>query len=118
MKENENIQMPLDHKMICNIIRDQHQGAIASINQADLAAVSGIRKRRVRKIIKELIEQFGMPIGTLYTQAGGYFWITTKSEAEVSCKAISDHAISQLSRVAALKKTTLRKYVGQLDLGT
>ncbi len=115
--KNENVAMPFDHQMIRNIIRGQHPGAIKAISQADLAAVSRIKKRRCRQIIKELIEQFGCPIGTLYTRVGGYYWITSKTEAAVTCMKMTDHAISQLARVAALKKITVRELLGQLDLG-
>lgn len=114
---NENVAMPFDHVMIRDILKGQHLGTMQSICQEDLAAVSGIRKRRVRKIIKELIEQFGCPIGTLYTSVGGYFWIMTKDEADLTCMKMEDHGKSILSRVAALKGLTLREYVGQLDLG-
>ena len=114
---NENVAMPFDHKLIRDILRGQHPGAQRAICQTDLAAVSGIPKRKVRDIIKDLIEQFGQPIGTMYGKVGGYFWIENKTEADLTCKQITDACISGLARVAALKKITLRELVGQLDLG-
>ncbi len=117
MNDNPNLRMPVDHEWIRNLLKMYHQGATRAICQADLAAETGINKRRVRSIIKELIEQFGEPIGTLYTSVGGYYWITSKGESDVTCKSITDHCISGLARVAALKGITLREYVGQLELG-
>ena len=116
MGENPNIVMPHDHEWIRNLLRLYHQGATKAICQADLAAETGIPGRRVRQIIKDLIEQFGCPIGSLYARVGGYFWINTSGETEVTCKKMTDHAISQLSRVAVLKKIALPDLLGQLKL--
>jgi hypothetical protein len=113
---NENIRMPVDHEWIRNLLREYHRGAVRAICQADLAAETGIRKRRCRKIIKDLIEQFGCPIGSLYTHVGGYFWINTSGETEVTCKKMTDHAIAMLSRVAELKKIALPDLLGQLSI--
>ena len=114
---NENVAMPRMHGVVRDVLCTDHKGAVRAICQADLAAKVGLRRRMVRQIIKDLIEQFGQPIGTLYTKHGGYFWATSKTEMDISCMKISDHCISGLSRVAALKGITLREFVGQLDLG-
>lgn len=114
---NENVVMPRRHGVVRDVLCTGHKGMINAVSQADLAAKLGYRPRQVRQIIKDLIEQFGQPIGSLYTRHGGYYWITSKSEAEWTCKQITDHSISGLSRVAALKGITLREFMGQIELG-
>lgn len=113
---NENVAIPREHRFIRDLLRAEHNGAIRAISQADLAAKTGFRKRRVRQIIRDLISQFGEPIGSLYARSGGYFWISSRMETELTCKKMTDHAVSQLSRVADLKKITLPDLLGQMRM--
>lgn len=77
-----------------------------------LARLTGINKRRVQEIIKHLIEVHEMQIGT--GSSGVFFINTAQEEAEVLALH-KGRALSELTRMAKLRRIGLRRQLEELQ---
>ena len=105
--------LPAEHlKVYRNIelCRGRSNGILSSL----VADYSGMSDREVRKLVKELVEVYGVAIGSGPT---GFFIPETAEEVRQIRRALLSRAYSLLKRVAALDKNSdLAGILGQLQL--
>jgi hypothetical protein len=97
------------------LIAERH-GRANAISAADLAIRTGRSDRAVRKIVKALIEQHGAPIASSPHPPAGYFIPETLIEISEVTDSLRGRALSILTRMSRLKRSTLRETVDQLRL--
>jgi hypothetical protein len=107
--------MPDEHYRVLGILR-HCKGRSAAVGNRELARLAKLPERRVRHIVKDLIEQFGESIGTAYGNEGGHFIIATDKERKQAVGALLNHAASTFRRAHKLDRTAARETLGQLDL--
>lgn len=92
------------------------QGRANAIGAAELARVTGVADRVVRKIVKGLIEEHGCPIASSPHQPPGYFIPEELPEILQALDSLKGRALSILVRMSRLRRTTLRETIDQLLL--
>jgi len=80
-----------------------------------LAALVGVDHRRLRAVVKHLIEEHGALIGSATSSPTGYYLIDSVEEAQAVCDRLHHRGISILERRARLKKS-IYKLFGQGEL--
>jgi len=90
------------------------RGKKQAIGKRELAKVLGMDERVVRRVIKALIEEHGIPVGSDY--ARGYFIVSAPEEVEETYETLKHHALSILKRAAVLKRISLKRLLGQLEV--
>jgi len=85
-----------------------------------LAKVLGSDLRGIAAQVRALVIIHRLPIGSIRTGKGGYYWIRTHEELEAACNLYHETALELLRRESALKKISLHELLGQLqfELGT
>ena len=91
------------------------RGREAAISMHEIAARTGLHTRDIQAIVKFLVEERHVPIGTATTKPFGYFWITTMDER----RSVRDHfirrALSNLEHARAYDKDSIvGPLVGQI----
>lgn len=94
----------------------EHRGRQAAIGKAELSAQIGCGERRLRQLIKHLIEEHREPIGSCSAPPAGYFWIDTEAELDLAMHELRTRIIEMAKRMAHLKKNSLADVLGQLAL--
>lgn len=112
----DDLHMPRDHQRVLAAL--QHcRGRRQAVSNADLAATLGLNPRLLRRVIKELAEQFGQPIGTAYgSEAGGHYWIVDPAERRATVDALLRHGASLFKRAHSLDRAAARATLGQLEM--
>lgn len=96
-----------------------HAGSENAIKSRELALRTGIEERKVRDIIKHLIEDKHVPIGSSTVKPYGYYIITDNDERYQVSAALYGRAISILKRARAYdqkKSRWVSNVIGQLEL--
>jgi hypothetical protein len=93
------------------------RGRAAAVSMHLIAEETEIATRDIQAIVKYLVEERHLPIGTAMNEPIGYFWITTDAER----KAVRDHfirrGVSTLRHAKAYDHEQLvGPIVGQLEL--
>lgn len=102
------------------LIRER-KGADNAVSVARLSEETGFNERKVRMLVKVLIEAHGKPIGSTTNQPSGYYLIVDDDERKRVQKSLYGRAVSILRRARAYESNPIRKrwvskVVGQLDL--
>lgn len=92
-----------------------HRGRSNAALGALLEAKTGMKVRRVRAIMSELIEM-GLPIGSTPHRPAGYYIIQTHVEAVDVCNRLKGHAISILRRCMHLRGWDARTMSRQIEI--
>jgi hypothetical protein len=82
----------------------------------EVASRTGLERRVVEHIVKHLIEEHGLPIGSATGDPHGYFWITTAEEQASSERQLENRIKSIARRLARLRKNTPHAILLQLSL--
>lgn len=99
---------------VLGIIR-RHMGAGQAVSVESISEQSGIAPRRVRGIVKDLIEKHRVRIGSSLRSPSGYYMIQTREEAEQNEKTLRRLGISILVRAAVLKGLEVREYLKKVQ---
>lgn len=108
------LSMDTDSQMVCKIIRCRY-GKQRAVSVEHIVDMTGILPRRVRDIVKHLIEHHQLRIGSSLGNPPGYYMIVTKEEAEQNEQTLRRLGISILTRAAVLKRLTIKEYMSQLQ---
>jgi ribosomal protein S25 len=87
-----------------------------AITQWEIAEKTGINARRVRQMIRELIEQHGVCIGSTPHQPAGYYLCQTKEELDENYNRLIKQAKKIMSRAVVFQKEPSAEIRGQLEL--
>lgn len=93
-----------------------HYGRAHVIGVPDLARLGGVSERQAQKIVKRLIEVHGCPIASTPHPPAGYFVPETFGEIAETLDSLKGRALSILTRMSRLRRSTLRETVDQLLL--
>jgi len=78
-----------------------------------LAELTGIQRRHVEKIVRRLIAEHNMFIGSSCGRPSGYYLITDAAEIDQVYESLRHRGIQILMRAAKLKKLSLSEVFGQ-----
>jgi hypothetical protein len=92
-------------RAICMVLVE-HQGMENSIHVPDLAARLGCHPRLLQDSIKDLVEIYGLPIGT--GVACGFFWMFRPEEFDAVIGNHTDRGLSNLTHASAVKRIAAR----------
>jgi len=76
-----------------------------------------ITELKVRKIVRDLRVDHGMPIGSATDYPPGYYIITDKEELKKAVKTQRKRGLSILKMASKLESNGRKYFFGQLDLG-
>lgn len=100
-------------KRVWAIIR-MRRGSVQAISRADLAAILGISDRRVRGVVRRLVETHQCAICADYCQTGGgYFVPASPEEAKKYAGQLISHALRILERARIISGAPLLELAGQ-----
>jgi hypothetical protein len=96
---------------------EQHRGRTSAISMHRIAEVTGLQTRLIQAIVKFLVEERHMPIGTAMSKPFGYFILETDDER----RRVRDHfvrrAVSNLEHARAYDSDSIvAPILGQLEL--
>lgn len=102
------LKLTTDETRVWGVLK-LYKGRDKAINQYDLAKLTGIpNERRVRAIIKDLVEVHHKMICSDYrSKDGGYFVPATQEEVDINYRQLKAHALSILKRASVFRKFDL-----------
>lgn len=101
---------------VMHLVR-QHEGRAAAISMHEIERLTGIPARSIQSIVKLLVEERHLPIGTSTSKPFGYFWIVTEGERRECRNHLLRRALSTLRHAQALdSEAVVGPLVGQLEL--
>lgn len=102
-----------EEALVWDVLQDYRGQANAITNQR-LAAATGLPERRLRDVIKTLVEDYHKSIGSL--PGIGVFLITNLEERQAVVDFYRGHALSLLKRMAILSHFSTAHLLEQLEL--
>lgn len=109
-------QLSHEEQLIAGIIAEA-RGRARAVQVKELARRTGIDERRVREIVKQLIEDHCLPIGSTSGLPGGYYMITDARELRQVRRSLVHRAVSILNRARTYDKAGwVKEMAGQLAL--
>lgn len=108
--------MTPDEARIWSLISRCH-GRAEAMSVSLLTVRTGLSDRMMRRVVKALIEVHGCPIASSPQPPAGYFVPEALPEILASLESLRGRALSILTRMSRLRRTTLRATVDQLLLG-
>lgn len=108
--------MSPDEARIWSLISRCH-GRAEAMSVSLFTIRTGLSDRMVRKLVKALIEIHGCPIASSPHPPAGYYVPGTLPEISETLDSLKGRALSILTRMSRLRRTTLRETVDQLLLG-
>jgi predicted ArsR family transcriptional regulator len=110
----DELTMDSESQQVLGLIRVRH-GRQQAITVDSIAESAGIPSRTVRDIVKHLIENHHIMIGSSLGRPAGYFMIATKEEAEQNERTLRKLGISILVHAAVLKRLSVKEYIRRLQ---
>lgn len=100
---------------------EHRMGRNARVSILQIAEATGLSERRIKGIVKDLVEVYGWRIGSIRQAGhGGYFVIADATDVEVATRSFLAEMRSLGRRVQVLKQISARDLVAtlhkQLDL--
>lgn len=112
----EQFDMTDEEKSITGILT-KATGRERAVSVRAITRMTGINERRVRQIVKHLIERHHFPIGSTTTAPSGYYMITDNDERVMVRKSLTGRALSILKRASVYDKAGwVGAITGQLEL--
>lgn len=94
-----------------------HHGRAAAISMHRISEVTGVQPRLIQAIVKFLVEERLLPIGTSTSKPFGYFWIETDEERRAVRDQFVRRAVSILQHAKAYdSQSIIGPLIGQLEL--
>lgn len=94
-------------------------GRAAAIPMADLAAQVGLGTRTLQSVVKHLVEDHHLPIGSSTGGADGvhgYYRVASPDDLERTVRQLDHRIISTARRKARLVQSTAARVLGQLTM--
>ena len=98
------------------VVKALRWGRLNARQVRDIAAEAGLPARRTQELIRRLIHDHGVPIGTAMEAPHGNFLIDSAAELEATVELLRERGISNLARAAKLKGTALRRYIADVQV--
>ncbi len=98
----------------------QHRRRDYPVQVKVLTEVTGLGERAVRNIVRDLVMEHGLPIGSVFAvDKPGFYWITDHQELQEAAQRQIHLGVSILRRGYALFGKNIDRLVGQVeaDLG-
>jgi hypothetical protein len=93
------------------------RGRDAAISMHTIAAETGVNTRLVQSIVKFLVEERHVPIGTATAPPFGYFWITSNEERRAVRNHFVRRALSNLAHAKAYDSDSIvAPLIGQIEI--
>lgn len=99
----------------CEVARALRWGRGNARQVSAVAEATGLRSRRVQEIIEHLVHVHQWPIGTAMSPPFGNYLIDNPEELEETVELLRTRGISSLSRAAALRRMSLRRYLASVQ---
>lgn len=90
-------------------------GSAAARQVPEIAAAADLPARQVQRIIRHLVDDHGWPIGTSMAEPFGNYLIDSAGELDQTVALLRSRGISILARAAALNRTSLRRFLEQVQ---
>lgn len=95
----------------------RHQGRTNPVKSVVIAYRTGMDERKVRELVKGLVEDHRLPIGSTSSKPAGYYIITDPGELRQVRRSLIRRAISILNRAKAYDRAGwVAEMAGQLAL--
>lgn len=108
--------MTREEKAVAAILTE-HRGRAKAIMARRLAELAGLDERRLRQVIKHLVERHHMAIGSTTSVPPGYYLITDPRERAAVRRSLMRRALSILERARAYDRAGwVHQLAGQLAL--
>ncbi|MCS6290380.1 MAG: hypothetical protein H8K10_15600 [Nitrospira sp.] len=115
----DTMTLPLDRsqqeRKVMTLLTER-QGRQAAIGKSELAKITGMPEREVRRVIKHLIEEHGEPIGSTSGEPHGYYLICTADEQAHAENELRHRIIELARRLGCLKRNQPAEVLGQIVL--
>lgn len=110
----DHIGLSAEEFEIKRILR-RHQGKAQAIRVDVLAAIVRMPNVKVREIVRALIVDHMLPIGSSVAPPAGYYWMTDPEEIEENYRKLRHRGIAILQRAACLRRIRLRQLLAELQ---
>ncbi|MYC16248.1 MAG: hypothetical protein F4Y39_21185 [Gemmatimonadetes bacterium] len=105
-----------DESLVWDMLSTSHRGRDEAVTQAVLSVAAGMPARRLRNIIKSLVQVHGLPVGSTPHSPAGYFVVETPEELAEIVERYYRGALSLLYRMRRLKDIPIGDLAEQLML--
>ncbi len=96
---------------------EPHRGKDRAVRVRDLALLAGMDERKLRDVVKNLVEVHAKPIGSSVRPPMGYFVITSEEEREEVRRQYYSRALKLFKRIRAVDRSAwVAGVVDQLEL--
>lgn len=86
-------------------------GRANALQVREIARLARLPMRRTQDVIDRLLREHGWPIGTSMAEPFGNYLIDSAEELEATVELLRTRGISNLTRAAALKGMSLRRFI-------
>lgn len=98
-------------------ILEHHRGRANALQVRHFAQLLGVDERRAQQIVKHLVEDHAILIGSAVTRPFGYFVPETPEEVEAVTAQLYHRIASLAVRIARIRRISVEEVYGQLKLG-
>lgn len=99
------------------VVIEPRRGRAAAITMHEISALTGLQTRLIQSIVKFLVEERHLPIGTATTRPFGYFVIETDEERRSVRNHFVRRALSNLEHARAYDTDSIvAPLVGQIEI--
>jgi hypothetical protein len=92
-------------------------GRAHAVSMHEIAARTGIATRDIQEIVKTLVEERSIPIGSATTKPYGYYLIRSEDELRENYQHFVRRGVSNIRHARAYNKAaTIADIVGQLEI--
>lgn len=106
----------LQAMQVLHLVR-AYEGRENAISMHHIEVLTGIRARQVQSLVKRLVEERGLPIGTTTRAPFGYYWIVNEHERRDCRNHLLRRALSTLRHAKAFDSDAIvAPLVGQLEI--
>jgi hypothetical protein len=101
---------------VLGVIR-QHVGRASAVSMYEISQRTAVSPRDVQAIVKFLVEERGVPIGSATSEPFGYYVIRSEDELQDNYRHFVRRGVSNLRHASAFKKASIvGPIVGQLEI--
>lgn len=97
------------------VVRALPWGRASARQVREIARAAGIPARRVQELVRHLLHEHGIPIGTTMEAPYGNYLIDTAEDLARTVALLRKRGLSNLARAAALKRQALGRFLGEIQ---
>jgi hypothetical protein len=99
-------------------ILEHHRGRANALQVRHFAQLVGVDERRAQILVKHLVEDHGVLIGSAVTRPFGYYIPETPEEVRAVTAQLYHRIASLAVRIARIKRISVEEVYGQMRLDT